>query len=177
MTGKKLNLSYIASDAKRRVTLKKRKNSLIKKMGEITTLCGIEACAVISTHNELQPEVWPSHFGVQKVLSKFKRMSETERCMKMLNQESFMNQRIMKAQEQLKKLRSENKKKETTLLMYQCLRSGNIDGNINMANMNDISWMIDQTLKEIEKQTTMGQPQEGTLAFSNVPEAMNGKKG
>ncbi|OIW14087.1 hypothetical protein TanjilG_11432 [Lupinus angustifolius] len=167
MTGKKLNLTYIVSDAKRKVTLKKRKNSLIKKMGEITTLCGIEACAIISSHNELQPEVWPSHFGVQNVLSKFKRMSETERYMKMLNQESFMNQRIMKAQEQLKKLRNENKKKETTLLMYQCLRNGNVDENIKMANMNDLSWMIDQTLKDIDKKITKGQPEE----------AMNGKKG
>ncbi|KAE9594497.1 putative transcription factor MADS-type1 family [Lupinus albus] len=48
MTRKKLNqLTYIVSDAKRKATYKKRKASLIKKIDQISTLCGIEACAII----------------------------------------------------------------------------------------------------------------------------------
>ncbi|XP_019418617.1 PREDICTED: agamous-like MADS-box protein AGL80 [Lupinus angustifolius] len=109
-------------------------------MDQITTLCGIEACAIIYSPNELQPQVWPPHLGVQRVLNKIKRVPETDHGMKMLIQESLiLNQSIMKAQEQLKSLKNESRKKKTTLLMYQCLSSGNtIVNNVNTTNMNDL---------------------------------------
>ncbi|CAL0301326.1 unnamed protein product [Lupinus luteus] len=173
MAGKKLNLGYIASDSKRNTTYKKRKNGLIKKMDEITTLCGIEACAIIYNSNEPEPEAWPSHLGAQRVLYKFSRVSQMVQSKKMFNQESFLNQSIMKAQEKLKKLRNENRKKEMDLLMYQCLSSGYLVNNVGMANLNDLQWKIDQTLKEIERNATKDQPQERSPMVTNRGEVIN----
>ncbi|KAF1891273.1 hypothetical protein Lal_00001416 [Lupinus albus] len=173
MTGKKLNLGYIASDSKRNTTYKKRKSGLIKKIDEISTLCGIEACAIIYNSNEPQPEVWPSHLGAQRVLYKFSRVPQMVQSKKMFNQESFLSQTIMKAQEKLKKLRNENRKKEMDLLMYQCLSSGSLVNNVNIANLNDLSWRIDQTVKEIERNVNKGQPQERSPMVSNRGEVIN----
>nr|KYP34743.1 Agamous-like MADS-box protein AGL80 [Cajanus cajan] len=119
MARKKVDLTYITNDSKRRATLKKRKNGLIKNIDEISILCGIEACAIIYTSDDPQPKVCPSDQGVQNVLSRFRRVSELEQSKKILSQESFLSEKIVKAQAQLKKLSNGIKKKETTLLMFQ----------------------------------------------------------
>ncbi|KAK7305528.1 hypothetical protein VNO77_43434 [Canavalia gladiata] len=174
MTRTKVELAYITNDSKRKTTLKKRKNGLIKKIDEISTLCGIEACAIIYSPNDPQPEVWPSELGVQKVLSRFRRMPELEQTKKMLSQESFLSQSIIKGQEQLKKLRNENRKKEMTHLMFQYLNGGrNIFDNATLIDLNDLSWMIDQNLKEIERNINRIQSQEVTSMVQNGGEPIN----
>ncbi|GAU12589.1 hypothetical protein TSUD_131990 [Trifolium subterraneum] len=132
----------------------------MKKVDEISTLCGIEACVIIFSQNDHQPEVWPSPWGVQKVLSRFRGLSEMEQNKKMLNQESFLKQRIQKAQEQLKKQMNENRKKEMTYLMFQCLNAAQIIDNVGMNDLKDLSWMIDQNLKQIERRIDETQAEE-----------------
>ena len=162
MTRKKVDLTYIANDAKRRATFKKRKSGLIKKVDEISTLCGIEACAIIYHPNEPQPEVWPSPWGARRVISEFMKMPELEQSKKMLTQESFLRQRIQKAQEQLKKQRTDNKKKEMNHLMFQCLSAGEVFDSANMIDLNDLSWLIDQNLKDVNRKINRIQGQEGS---------------
>jgi hypothetical protein len=78
MTRKKGKLAFIVNDGARKATYKKRKKGLLKKADELTTLCGIKACAIIYGPNEPQTEIWPSPWGVQSVLSKFRTMPELE---------------------------------------------------------------------------------------------------
>lgn len=126
MTRRKVKLAFIVNDSARKATFKKRKKGLMKK-------------------------VWPSPLGVQRVLSKFKTMPEMEQSKKMVNQESFLRQRITKASEQLRKQRKENREKEVTQAMFQCL-TGKINlANLNMIDLNDLGWMIDRNLKDVEK--------------------------
>ncbi|KAE9589881.1 hypothetical protein Lal_00001176 [Lupinus albus] len=176
MARKKVNLAYIANDSKRKESYKKRKNSLIKKTNEISTLCGIDACAIIYGQNEPQPEVWPSHLGVQRVLHKFGRMSQMEQSKKMMNQETFLKQSIIKAKEQLKKQKNENRKKEMALFMFNCLSVGTLTNNVNMADLNDLLWIIDQTLKEVEQKKTREIPKEAILMTATGVEALNWEK-
>ncbi|XP_002512584.2 agamous-like MADS-box protein AGL80 [Ricinus communis] len=150
MTRKKVKLAYITNDYARKVTFKKRKKGLIKKVDELSTLCGIEACVIIYSPYDAQPKVWPSPTGVQHVLSQFKNMPEMEQSNKMVNQESFLKQRLGKANDQLKKQRKENREKEVTRVMFQSL-IGKTLTNLNMINLNDLSWIIDQHLKDIRK--------------------------
>ncbi|KAK7305526.1 hypothetical protein VNO77_43432 [Canavalia gladiata] len=173
MTRKKVDLTYITNDSKRKATLKKRKKGLIKKITEISTLCGIEACAIIYSPNDPQPEVWPNEWGVHNVLSKFKRVPELEQSKKMLNQESFLRQRIIKCQEQLKKQMNENRKKEMTHLMLQYLTVGKIFNNPSLIDLNDLSCLIDQNLKEIERKMNMNQDQVETPVVEIGGETMN----
>ncbi|WJX72546.1 hypothetical protein P8452_56414 [Trifolium repens] len=151
MARRKVKLAYIINDSKRRITFNKRKKGLIKKVDEITTLCGIEACAIIFGENNAQPEIWPSPVGVHTVLSRFRGLPETEQSKKMQNQESFLREKIQKGQEQLNKLRNENRRKELTQLMFQCIHASQIADNVGMNDLNGLSWMIDQNMKHIER--------------------------
>ncbi|XVF31533.1 hypothetical protein REPUB_Repub16aG0153900 [Reevesia pubescens] len=150
MTRKKVKLAYITNDSARKATYKKRKKGLMKKVSELSTLCGIEACAIIYSPYESQPEVWPSPVGVQRVLSEFKKLPEMEQSKKMVNQESFLRQRIAKANEQLKKQCKDNREKEMTQVMFQNLYGKGLH-NLNMMDLNDLGWLIEQNLKDINK--------------------------
>ncbi|XP_033512375.1 agamous-like MADS-box protein AGL80 [Nicotiana tomentosiformis] len=150
MTRKKVKLAFITNDSARKATFKKRKKGLMKKVSELSTLCGIDACAIFYSPYENQPEVWPNTMGAQRVLAEFKRMPEMEQSKKMVNQESFIRQRIAKASEQLKKQSKENREKEMTEVMYQCLAEKWLQ-NLNLGDLNDLGWVVDQNLKEINK--------------------------
>ncbi|XP_014517234.1 agamous-like MADS-box protein AGL80 [Vigna radiata var. radiata] len=173
MTRKKVDLTYIKNDSKRKTTLNKRKNGLVKKINEINILCGIEACAIIYTPDNPQPEVWPSDRAVQSVLSRLRTVSELEKGKKKLCQESFLRQRIIKAQAQLRKLRNEIRKKEVTLLMFQYLNANNNFDNSRMIDLNDISNLIDQNLEKIENNISMSQAQKVKSIAENGGETMS----
>ncbi|KAK7309891.1 hypothetical protein RJT34_06985 [Clitoria ternatea] len=151
MTRKKVRLAFITNDSSRKATFKKRKKGLMKKVSELSTLCGIDACAIVYSPYDPQPEVWPSPMGVQTVLAKFRRMPELEQSKKMVNQESFLRQRILKAKDQLKKQRKDNREKEMTQLMFEYLGAGKIIHNLSMVDLNDLAWLIDQNLKDINR--------------------------
>ncbi|XP_057444194.1 agamous-like MADS-box protein AGL80 [Lotus japonicus] len=154
MTRKKVKLAFITNDSARKATFKKRKKGLMKKVSELSKLCDIDACAIVYSPYDPQPEVWASpKLGVQGVLAKFMRMPELEQSKKMVNQESFLRQRIQKATEQVKKQRRDNREKEITQLMFQCLSdsAGKILDNISMVDLNDLAWIIDQNLKDINQ--------------------------
>lgn len=149
MTRKKVKLAYITNDSARKATYKKRKKGLMKKVSELSTLCGVDACAIIYSSYDPQPEIWPSPSGAQRVLTKFKNMPEMEQSKKMVNQDSFLRQRISKANEQLKKQQRDNRKKEMTQVMFQAL-VGNSLNNLNMLDLNDLEWLINQNLNEVQ---------------------------
>ncbi|CAA2991631.1 agamous-like MADS-box AGL80 [Olea europaea subsp. europaea] len=84
------------------------------------------------------------------MLGQFKRMPKIEQSKKMVNQESFIRQRIAKASEYLKKQHKENREKEITEVIYQCLTGKGLQ-NLKMPDLNDLGWLLDQNLKEIYK--------------------------
>ncbi|CAI8616731.1 unnamed protein product [Vicia faba] len=178
MTRKKVKLAFITNDSSRKATFKKRKKGLMKKVSELSTLCGIDACAIIYSPYDPQPEVWPSQPGVQRVLNKFRRMPELEQSKKMVNQESFLKQRIEKAKDQLTKQRKDNREKEMTHLMFQYLSGGNnAMNNISMADLNDMAWLIDQYLKEINRRVEMltkNSQGQGQIMAPPLPMLANG---
>ena len=150
MTRKKVKLAYITNDSARKAAFKKRKKGLMKKVSELSTLCGIDACAILYSPYDSQPEVWPSPSGVQHVVAHFKKMPEIDQRKKMVNQESFLRQRIAKGNEQLKKQGKDNREKEITRVMFQSLTGKGLQ-TLNIIDLNDLGWIIDQNLKEINK--------------------------
>ncbi|XP_058782065.1 agamous-like MADS-box protein AGL80 [Vicia villosa] len=150
MTRKKVKLAFIENDTARKTTYKKRNKGLLKKVDEISTLCGIDACAIVYGPYDPQPEIWPSPSGVEKVLLKFKTAPEFDQSRRMVDQESFLKQRISKAEKQLQKQRGDNKEKEKSMLMFECLSAGNIvQNNMSVGDLNDLCWMIDHNLRVI----------------------------
>ncbi|CAJ1960585.1 unnamed protein product [Sphenostylis stenocarpa] len=154
MTRRKVKIAFIENDSARKTTYKKRKKGMLKKVEELSTLCGIDACAIVYGPGDLEPEVWPSRCGVQRVVGKFRNMPAVEKIKKMVNQESFIRQRIQKGNEQMMKLMKDNAEKELTLFMFQCLNHGRVfpdENNMNLADLNVLASVIEQNLVEIGK--------------------------
>ncbi|PKI48149.1 hypothetical protein CRG98_031414 [Punica granatum] len=92
-------------------------------------------------------------------------MSEAEQSKKMMNQENFLLQRITKTEEQLKKLRKDNKEMEMLNVMYQGL--GGLQPpewlqGMNMLDLNNLEWVIDQMLDKIcERQEKVSKTEVG----------------
>ncbi|XP_020237614.1 agamous-like MADS-box protein AGL80 [Cajanus cajan] len=176
MTRKKVKLSFIANDSARKATYKKRKKSLLKKVEELSTLCGIEACAIVYSPDDPLPQVWPSDNGVERVVERFRIMPELEQSKKMANQESFIGQRILKSKDQVMKLMKDNREKEMTMFMFRCLNVGRVlpDNNMTTSDLSDLSSMIEQNLRDINKrletlsanEMTTNQPQVQTPALA-----------
>ncbi|KAE8038493.1 hypothetical protein FH972_010997 [Carpinus fangiana] len=167
MTRKKVKLAYITNDSARKATFKKRKKGLLKKVGELSTLCGIETCAIIYSPYEAQPEVWPSLMGAQRAIARLKMMPEADQSKKMVNQESFLRQRITKAQEQLKKQQRENREKEMTQVMYRGLVGEGLE-NLSIVDLNDMGWLIDKNIAEIEEKIKSLQQKPPPQAMPSV---------
>ncbi|KAJ7950672.1 agamous-like MADS-box protein AGL80 [Quillaja saponaria] len=88
----------------------------------------------------------------------------------MVNQESFLRQRITKAVEQVKKQRRENNKKEIEQVMYQCLVGDQGLQKLSLIELNQLRWMVDKNIKEIEDKmnfSTTNAP-KSSLTISNV---------
>nr|KJB22570.1 hypothetical protein B456_004G054700 [Gossypium raimondii] len=151
MTGKKIKLAYITDDSTRKATYKKRTKGLMKKLSELSSLCGIDACSIMFSPYESQPKVWPSPMGVQQVLSKLETIPEMEKNKNMLNQESFLSQKTTKAAEQLKKHCKENWEKEMTHVMFNTICGKGVIHGLNFEALSEINLLLDKKMSDIDK--------------------------
>ncbi|MBA0632537.1 hypothetical protein Godav_001256, partial [Gossypium davidsonii] len=131
MTRKKVKLAYITNDSTRKATYKKRIKGLKKKIRELSTLCGIDTCAIMYNPYKSQPEVWPSPVVVQQILSKLETIPEMEKSKNMMNQKTFLSQKITKVAEQLKK--------------HWVVRG------LNFGAFSDINMLFDKKMSDIDK--------------------------
>ncbi|ESQ30753.1 hypothetical protein EUTSA_v10012000mg, partial [Eutrema salsugineum] len=140
MTRKKVKLAYIANDSSRKATFKKRKKGLLKKVNELSTLCGITACAIIYSPYDSNPEFL--------IFRHYRRWTNKK---KMVDQDSFLKQRIVKASEHLKKQKKDNRETEMTKIMFQSLDGNTGMFHLNIMDLNDLDYLIEQYLKDINR--------------------------
>ncbi|XBH75553.1 hypothetical protein VPH35_102301 [Triticum aestivum] len=130
MARKKVALRYIRNDSARQNTLKKRSKNLMKKAGEVATLCNAKACVLVYGEGGTVPEVFPSHAEAVAILNRFKSMPEVARLKKTMDQESVLTQRVAKLRDQVQKTRCERQDRETKFLLHDAMVSGRLPGNI-----------------------------------------------
>ena len=65
-----------------------------------------------------------------------------EQSKKMVNQETFLKQRVAKGNEQLKKQQKDNREKEITQVMFPILTGKGLK-TLNIVDFFDLGWMID----------------------------------
>jgi hypothetical protein len=147
---------------------------LLKKVNEISTLCGIEACAIIFGENNAQPEVWPQGPATRNVLSKFLHLPEIERSKNMVDLTAYLNQSIAKSQLLLKKQMEANKKNEFVQFITKVFSTGQYrPEDVNVNELNDLMAFIDNNLKEIDWRLQSMEIQSQEEA-GNGAEDMNG---
>jgi hypothetical protein len=152
MARKKVTLQWIANDATRRATFKKRRKGLMKKASELATLCDVDACVVVYGEGETQPEVWPDVAKAAEVLARFRAMPELDQCKKMMDMEGFLKQRIDKLKEQLHKARRENHEREVTLLLHDAIvgRRPGLAG-LSVEDIAGLGWMVENRLVGVKE--------------------------
>ncbi|GAU46090.1 hypothetical protein TSUD_239770 [Trifolium subterraneum] len=145
---------------------------LLKKVNELSTLCGVDACAIIYPENGVQPDVWPPGLRTRNVLGKFLSLPELERNKKMLDSEGFVKQTIVKNQASLKKQVEENHKKFSILINNVSKNLEHIIGDVNINETNNPKMVIGKKLNEVEQKLSSMKIQAGEEA-ENGTETIN----
>ncbi|KAL0744317.1 hypothetical protein Bca4012_085830 [Brassica carinata] len=157
MTRKKVQLAFIVNNSSRKATYKKRKRGLLKKVHEISTLCGIRAGAIIYGPYDPTPEVYPSVEGMNELIDAFRNLPEIDRQKNMVNQEEFIRQRITKVDNLLTKQKRDNREVHITETMYHLLQMGYFpnqeeeQNRIPPRDLNDIGYLVDQYLNGLNR--------------------------
>ncbi|XP_073136868.1 agamous-like MADS-box protein AGL80 [Henckelia pumila] len=149
MARKKITLAYLNNQSERKASFKKRKKGMMKKVEELSTLCGVDACAVTYSEFQPQPEVWPSPPEARRILNRFMEMPDMEKSRFAENQMSFTRQRIEKARNKLRRLQRENKRKELTIFMFQCMEGNANIGDFDVRDTGEMNVVINEVLTEI----------------------------
>ncbi|KAJ1407176.1 agamous-like MADS-box protein AGL80 [Sesbania bispinosa] len=96
----------------------------------------------------MKKEVSPNLEGAKEVNEKYKNTYVIEES-KNVNQESFLMQRIAETQNCLKKVRQDNREKELTMVMLNCMRDKSLP-NMPFEDANDLKELIEKSLNDIE---------------------------
>ncbi|GJV10927.1 agamous-like MADS-box protein AGL80 [Tanacetum coccineum] len=145
-----MKLAFMTNDSARKSCFKRRMQGMKKKLTELTTLCGIDACAIVYSPNNPQAEVWPNSMGVYNVLAQFLRTPDIKRYRNMVTLEGYIRERVEKAEKKLKKKIKKNRKQEMTEMMYQCLIGDTPLDSLCMKNLNDLGLLVHETRSEID---------------------------
>ncbi|EOA22506.1 hypothetical protein CARUB_v10003161mg [Capsella rubella] len=148
---RKLKLSLIADERSRKTTFIKRKKGMIKKLHELTTLCGVQACGVIYSPYLPAPEVWPSKEGVEEVVTKFMEMPMAAKTKKMMNQDTYLREQITKTKEQVEKLTSENRDLEVKQFMFDCLEGKMLEYRYGAKDLHDLHCYINYYIEQLTR--------------------------
>ncbi|KAL3820542.1 hypothetical protein ACJIZ3_006447 [Penstemon smallii] len=140
----------MSNNSERKISFKKRKKGIIKKVEELITLYGIDACAVIYSQYESQPVVWASPEGTTVMLSRYEELPEMEKTKKLVNQETFTLQRIEKMKDQLRRVQIENKRKEVKNFMYKCMVGMKNVEEFDMSNAVIMNSVVEETLNGLK---------------------------
>ncbi|KAK1278079.1 Agamous-like MADS-box protein AGL80 [Acorus gramineus] len=114
MARKKTKMVYITDDVTRRRTFAKRKRCLLKKVYELSVLCGVPACALVTAPGEPnnQPEIWPSIFDADNLIGRLRDLPASARDKHDLDQERFLSKEVERLKEQLGRLEKGNREAE-----------------------------------------------------------------
>ncbi|KAK2403838.1 agamous MADS-box protein AGL80 [Trifolium repens] len=149
MTRRKVKIAFISDDSTRRATYNRRKKGIIKKVAELTTLCDISACVIISNPFNSETEFWPNQEGAKEVIERYQNSSVKD-ATKNVNQQSLILQMITKGQEKLRKLEQSNHEKELTLRMFEYMQHKNLPDNLTVEELKDFDKLIKKNMKDFD---------------------------
>ncbi|CAL8170201.1 unnamed protein product [Prunus armeniaca] len=128
MARTKVKLAWIENDSARKKRFRRRKESLLKKVSEISTLCDVGAFAIVYAPDSDKPDVWPSPSEVKELIAKFQSIPEAERSKKMTDHETYLKETIAKLEQQLRKIKRQNYEMEMNDIMHDLYKEEKMKG-------------------------------------------------
>ncbi|KAK7267583.1 hypothetical protein RIF29_20261 [Crotalaria pallida] len=149
MTRSKVTLAYIGDVNARKACFRKRQKGIMKKVSEITVLCGIQACVIIKNPFNSEIEVWPNPEKAKQVIERYHTASIKNET-KNMTQEGLLELKISKAQDKLDKQRKENNEKKMTQAMLDYMKTRKLPNDLTVAYLEDMDKFAEQYMKKIE---------------------------
>ncbi|XP_008232274.1 PREDICTED: agamous-like MADS-box protein AGL80 [Prunus mume] len=114
---------------------------------------------VIYGQHQANPDVSPCPDGALRTITRFKQMAKMERSRNILNQESFLRQTILKADEKLKKQMNDNQEKEMMIqAIYGSLPADWLQ-KWSHVDLNDLWLSVEKNIEAIaEMMTSLEKP-------------------
>ncbi|XP_055803467.1 agamous-like MADS-box protein AGL80 [Solanum dulcamara] len=169
MPRNKVNFTFIEDESKRKVSYQKRQKGLFKKCEELKTLCDVEVAAVVYGPYRNEPYIFPNNDAARTIFIKFKELPTLEKSKNMVTIEEFTEQRIKKLEEQLHKIRKENRIKKMTNEMYEVLSGKKVSVDMHPYDQNDLSRVIKKNLKEVRELMRKNVDGEGSTSNASQP--------
>ncbi|KAL6348672.1 hypothetical protein AAG906_019371 [Vitis piasezkii] len=127
MARKKVKLQWIVDNAARKATYKKRVKGLMKKVRDLSILCGVDACVITYSPYHPEPQVWPSPIEAEQVIAAFRSRPENDQT---------------------------KKKREIENIRIQCLGGRLLEG-LESKDLLDLTWAIDNQLEAVKNRTVL----------------------
>jgi SRF-type transcription factor (DNA-binding and dimerisation domain) len=144
MARNKIKLQFISNNALRRSALKKRQRGLLKKVREISILCGVDSCGIVYSSEGGAPEVWPQPEIARRILITFYNLPEPERARKMTNHMVFMEERVATSRDKAVNRDNGNDKLEVRAILYEGFSGHDFSGLGKY-----YSWAVGEALDEL----------------------------
>ncbi|KAH6813716.1 hypothetical protein C2S51_022734 [Perilla frutescens var. frutescens] len=108
----KLKMELITKEKSRNITFKRRKEGLIRKMHEFSTLCDVSSCIIIygprNENGRIEPEIWPQNLEeIKRIIGVFKSKNK-DSGYKSFGISDFFHDRNRKIEEELAKMKKKN---------------------------------------------------------------------
>ncbi|PSS31768.1 Agamous-like MADS-box protein [Actinidia chinensis var. chinensis] len=145
--GRSVKHESITNERVRRQTFQKRKAGLFKKVSELQTLCGHDACAVIYGKVDAQQDVWPSAFGAYHLLERFSDLPIAKQAANMLDQENFLRQSVLRLSKNLEKEKKKTKWVEMEQVMMKTIFETYLHEVSNLEDLKDVDCFLDEKVK------------------------------
>ncbi|KAJ4832001.1 hypothetical protein Tsubulata_023274 [Turnera subulata] len=141
----------IPNESVRRATFRKRRAGLLKKLEELTTLCGVMACAVIFSAYDDQPQAWPSSSEASDVIEEFNNSPANRQKRYMMDQEMLLSRNISKVKLDLEKQRWSNQSKELDWVLAQYMAGNEYLPDVScFKNPEDLIHLVKENISSID---------------------------
>lgn len=133
---RKITSKLIENFSQRKLCYKKRLKGLFTKMEQVTTLCDLEACAVVFGPGDTAPLMWPSQGVAETLIHKFESMPELTRFKNVTDQVYFLKEKGEKLQATLDKMKEDNEEALMGSYMYQIESGGKLLSDFEPSELN-----------------------------------------
>ncbi|XP_031121139.1 agamous-like MADS-box protein AGL80 [Ipomoea triloba] len=171
MTRRRLRLAYIVNESKRKTSYRKRKNGMLKKLNELTILCGVDVAIVMYNSFESRPVIWPSAGEFLQRITRLLNLPYAEQTRRMMSHESFVEQRLHKLSTKLLKVKKDNREGEMNALMHKILSGERTIDSLSSIDLNDLGWVLNSNLAKIGNKAEEIMRHSSTLASSTLAPA------
>ncbi|XP_073152796.1 agamous-like MADS-box protein AGL80 [Henckelia pumila] len=141
----------IPDEKQRKKVYKNRSEGLLKKVSELSILCGIDAAVVIHKRDENNATLWPSPELYMERMHKFLSFSSVERDRKMVTHDKFLDQRVVDESKNLFKAQKTNEILEGELVTDELINGKISYEQLDLIHMNNMNSLADEMLESMDK--------------------------